>query len=272
VPTVAAALDVAAFLAPLGPMERLTPLPGRATTAAAAAVHQVDAKVLARVKALLAKAESTPYPAEAETFTAGAQALMARHSIDAALLAAGGDEPDGPAGLRVWIDAPYESAKASLLVAVAEANRCRVVRVKALGVCTVLGFEADLAAVDALFTSLLVQAMHALNLAGPRVDRSGRSRTRAFRHSFLVAFVVRIGERLAEAARGEEQQAAAGAGGERLLPVLAAREAEVERHVAELFPRLGHGSRVSAGDGEGWASGRAAADRAALGVSGRLPA
>jgi hypothetical protein len=270
VPTVAAALDVAAFLASLGPMTRLTPLPGAA--AGGAAAHQVDAKVLARVKALLAKAESTPFPAEAETFTAGAQALMARHSIDAALLAAGANEPHGPSGVRMWIDAPYETAKVSLLVAVAEANRCRVVRVKVLGVCTVLGFAADLAAVDALFTSLLVQATHAMNLAGPRVDAAGRSRTRAFRHSFLVAFAVRIGERLAEAARDEEQQAAAEAGGDRLLPVLAARKGEVERHVAELFPRLRNDARISAGDGEGWVCGRAAADRAALGVRGRLPA
>ena len=138
--------------------------------------------------------------------------------------------------------------------------------------CTVLGFEADLAAVDALFTSLLVPATHAMNLAGPRVDAAGRSRTRAFRHSFLVAFGLRIGERLAEAARDEEQQAAAETGGDRLLPVLAAREAEVERHVAELFPRLRNDARISAGDGEGWVCGRAAADRAALGVRGRLPA
>jgi hypothetical protein len=272
VPTLAAAVDVARFLACLGAVERLTSLPGTAAAGGAAA-GEVDAKLLARVRALLAKAESTPYPAEAETFTAGAQALMARHSIDAALLASQGDASRGPTGLRVWIDAPYESAKVSLLAAVVESNRCRTVWHKHLGACTVLGFEADVAAVDALFTSLLVQATHAMNLAGPRVDRAGRSRTRTFRHSFLVAFAHRIGERLTEAARGEERQAAGEAGGDRLLPVLAAREAEVERQLAELFPVLRrNGSRVSAGDGEGWASGRAAADRAALGVRGRLPA
>jgi hypothetical protein len=220
----------------------------------------------------LAKAESTTYAAEAETFTAGAQALMARHSIDAALLAAASDDMQGPAGLRVWIDAPYESAKVTLLSAVGQANHCRTVWLKPLGVCTLVGFEADLVAVDALFTSLLVQATHAMTVEGPRVDGIGRSRTRAFRHSFLVAFADRIAERLAEAARGVQQQATREAGGDRLLPVLAARDAEVERQMAELFPRLGRGSRISAGNGEGWASGRAAADRAALGIRGRLPA
>ena len=170
-----AALDVAAFLTCLYPVKRLTPLPGRASASGAAKAGEVDAKVLARVKSLLAKAESTTFEAEAETFTAGAQALMARHSIDAALLAAASDEPQGATGLRVWIEAPYESAKVTLLVAVASANRCRTVSQKSLGFCTVVGFETDLVAADALFTSLLVQATHAMTLAGPRVDHRGRS-------------------------------------------------------------------------------------------------
>ena len=271
--TLAAAVDVAVFLAGLGTVERLTDLPGRAGPGGGRTAAEIDPKILARVKSLLAKAESTPFPAEAETFTAGAQALMARHSIDAALLAAASrDTSRGPSGVRFWIDGPYESAKVSLLTSVGAANRCHAVWHKQLGVCTVLGFDADLAAVDALFTSLLVQATHAMTLAGPRLDASGRSRTRAFRHSFLVAFAARIGERLTEASREQERQAAGETGGDRLLPVLAAREADVQRHLAELFPGLRRGTRVSAGDGEGWASGRAAADRAALGIRGRLPA
>ena len=69
--TVAAAVDSATFLACLHPIERLTPLPGRASASAARKATEVDPKLLARVKALLAKAESTTYEAEAETFTAG---------------------------------------------------------------------------------------------------------------------------------------------------------------------------------------------------------
>lgn len=266
------------FLGELLAVERLTHLPGTAGAAAARVAPGVDPRILERVRALLAKAESTTFPAEAETFTAGAQSLMARHSIDAALLAAAHEADAGaggpePAGVRIWIDSPYESAKVSLLCAVAEANRCRTMWRKAYGVCTVVGFEADLAAVETLFTSLLVQATHAMTREGPRVDQGGRSRTRSFRHSFLLAFGGRIGERLAASARQEEQQAVAEAGGERLLPVLAARSAEVERAVAELFPTLRRSrARLTAWDAEGWASGRAAADRASLGTRGRLPA
>jgi hypothetical protein len=47
-----------------------------------------DRRMLDRVRALLAKAESTEFPKEAEALSARAQELMARHRIDRALLAA----------------------------------------------------------------------------------------------------------------------------------------------------------------------------------------
>ena len=50
--------------------------------------------MLSRIRALLAKAEATEYAEEAEALSARAQELMAKYSIDQALLAAesgGGD-------------------------------------------------------------------------------------------------------------------------------------------------------------------------------------
>ena len=46
----------------------------------------IDHRVLTRVRALLRKAESTDFPAEAEALTAKAQELIARHAVDALLL------------------------------------------------------------------------------------------------------------------------------------------------------------------------------------------
>jgi Protein of unknown function (DUF2786) len=242
-------------------LERLGPLPGSA--AGLADAPAVDERVLERVRALLAKAESTTYPEEAETFTAGAQALMARHRIDAAMVQPRDDgRRGGPDGVRLGIDAPYESPKVSLLTAVASANRCRTVWTRSLGFCTVVGFATDLEVVETLFTSLLLQATRAVTRQGPRVDGGGRSRTRAFRHAFLLAFAQRIGERLAEESAREEQEAADAPGGERLLPVLAARDVEVEQALTELFPRLRYARSSTVSDAEGWASGRAAADLA----------
>lgn len=268
---------VLALLARLPRVERLGPVPGTATAATAArAACGIDPKILQRVRALLAKAESTTYPAEAETFTAGAQALMARHSIDHALLAATEQRPgDAPAGRRIGIEAPYEGPKATLLSVIATANRCKAIWSKDLALVSVVGFEPDLDAVELLFTSLLLQATRAMAQAGPAIGgKDGRggggSRTRSFRHSFLTSFAVRIGERLRAATEQQAAEAAALPGGGDLLPVLAGREAAVREAVGELFPRLVD-RRIQVTDAEGWNRGRAAADLADLQTSAPLP-
>jgi hypothetical protein len=220
--------------------------------------------MLGRVRALLAKAESTEFPEEAEALSGRAQELMARHSIDHALLAAESDTPEEPIGRRLPIDNPYEAPKAVLLDLVAGANRCRAVWHRELGFSTVLGFPSDLDAVELLFTSLLVQATTALVHAGSRQDASGRSSTRSFRHSFLAAYAQRIGERLDEATGEAVKQAVAETPGRDLLPVLAAREESVEAAVESLFPKLTRHRVGSATNREGWMAGRAAADLASL--------
>lgn len=290
--TVHAAVAVVDLAMRLPPLETLMPAPGDYrpdTHRRAPGKPVVEERILQRVRALLAKAESTNFEAEAETFTAGAQALMARHSIDAALLAA--QAPVGtqrPGGRRIGLDNPYEGPKAMLLDAVAAANRCRLVWSKELGFATVIGFEPDLDAVDVLFTSLLVQATRAMTAAGRRTDRHGRSRTRTFRSSFLSAYAGRIGERLREVAAAQVEQAAAEAAhhatesrgvdgrstssrGRELVPLLAARSAEVDEAVEAMFPELTQRRVGGSYDIEGWASGRAAADLASLGRGAALP-
>ncbi len=277
-PVVTQALKVLHLLRTLPRLERLGPLPGTAVQPPRQrrppGSAEVDERILSRVRALLAKAESTTFEAEAETFTAGAQALMARHSIDAALLAATHDgREDAPQGRRIGIDNPYEAPKALLLAAVADANRCRTVWSRGLGFTTVLGFAADLDAVETLFTSLLVQATQAMTREGSRTDRHGRSRTRAFRQSFLSAFAARIGERLTEVTHTETDKAAkaTGASGSRqLVPLLAARSAAVEEAVQTMFPDLVTRPLGLGSDAEGWHSGRSAANRAAIGSGAPL--
>jgi hypothetical protein len=77
----------------------------------------------------------------------------------------------------------------------------------------VVGFQADLDAVELLFTSLLVQANAAMLQAGAKRDAYGQSRTRAFHQSFLIAYATRIGERLSQATEHAEQQAATASSG-----------------------------------------------------------
>ncbi len=80
---------------PPGKARRGTPDPARQATSVA------DDKILLKVRALLAKAESTDFSEEAEAFTAGAQKLMARHSIDYALLAHQTGQHQAPVGPRL---------------------------------------------------------------------------------------------------------------------------------------------------------------------------
>lgn len=268
---------VAGFLLMLPPLPRLLPLPGLATvqdTAGRRPAGQpagspdVDERMLARIRALLAKAESTEFPQEAEVLSAKAQELMARYSLDRTLLDAGAG-PDGPAtgaptARRIWLDAPYLSAKCRLVQAVASANRSRGVSHDRLGLVTVLGAEVDLQLVEVLTTSLLVQANRAMLTAGAQVGRFGQSRTRSFRHSFLVAYAVRIGERLRAAAEST-QSAVDSENGGRLLPVLAVQAERVDAYLTELFPHTVK-RRTSVSNHAGWAAGRTAADLANLDV------
>jgi len=229
-----------------------------------------DGRILERVRALLAKAESTTFPEEAEALSAKAQELMARHSIDEAMVGAAGGAHDSPGGVRLPVDEPYASAKSILLSVVASTNRCRAVWSKDLAFSTVLGFESDLAFVEMLYTSLLVQATSAMVAAGPQIDRSGRSRTRSFRNSFLLAYADRIGHRLREA-ETISRAAAAAQYGAALVPVLADRTDAVEAACDEAFPHTVSRS-ISVSNAAGWAAGRAAADLASLAGRAEVPA
>nr|WP_202512598.1 DUF2786 domain-containing protein [Streptomyces sp. SID3343] len=237
-----------------------------------------EPRQLGRIRALLAKAESTEFPEEAEALTAKAQELMTRHSIDDALISSQDGSRHAPAACRIGVDNPYEGAKALLLDAVADANGCQAIWSSSLGFSTVVGFDSDLDAVELLYTSLLVQATAAMNRAGSRYHESGRSRrTKTFRQSFLIAYADRIRERLiaakeevlATVAQEQGQGSEQGASDDRLLPVLAARKVAVQETAERMFPtKTTH--RLRGRDADGWAHGKAAADRAELGHRDRI--
>ena len=220
--------------------------------------------ILAKIRALLAKAESTTFEAEAEALTAKAQELMTRHAIDEAFARASGGTRSTPAGREVLVEDPYANPKSSLLFVCAGANGVRAVWSPGRHVMTLIGFDGDVDAVLILSTSLVIQASRALVTRGQVRDERGRSRTRSYRSSFYLSFAQRIGERLREAASTAERVAAAELG-DSVLPVLAGRQREVDAAVARMFPRLGRARSVSVTNPEGWAAGRRAADAASLG-------
>ena len=224
----------------------------------AAGQPRPESRMLGRIRALLAKAEATGFPEEAEALSAKAQELMARHSIDDALLASRTHAPhatkDVPGACRIGVEPPYEQAKAVLLDAVATANHCRAVWNEPFAFSTVVGFEADLEVVELLHTSLLVQAQTAMTRAEAAQRAGGRKRTKTFRQSFLAAYAHRIGARLAEAAQTQVTQD--------LLPVLASREVAVTDRLDRMFPETTTTRLRGVSDEAGWVEGSQAADRA----------
>lgn len=252
------AITVLGMLLTLPKLPLILPPPGTATRLDGAA-HGVDEKVLSRVRGLLAKAESTEYPDEAEALSAKAQELMNRHAFERALLDADEHKPYNASSRRVWLDTPYLDAKAHLVQAVADANRARAAQYSNLGFVALVGDELDLEITELLMTSLLIQATRAMLAQGRQTARGGVSRTRSFRQSFLISYAERIGERLHAA----ERAAAEAAEDPRLLPMLADRGKAVDETFDEMFPNLVQKS-MPVSSAAGWRAGRHAADQADL--------
>lgn len=220
---------------------------------------------LVTIRGLLTKAESTEFPAEAEAFTAKAQAMMIEARLDEATVrASSGQRSTGRvSAIRIAIDEPYVASKRSLLHVVADANDVRCVFHRSVDLATLVGPVGQLAHVELLFTSLLIQVQSALTAAAADAPAGGHIRSRGYRSSFIIGFAGRIGERLREV----RDASFAGATAD-LLPVLAA----ADRATVELFERVvGRTTRFrwsATYDGIGVRAGASAADRAALRETG----
>jgi hypothetical protein len=235
--------------------------PGRA--------DEVDAKALRTIRALLAKAESTEFEAESESFMAKAQELMTRHSIDLAILAAaahGGSATIGVESRRVHVENPYADEKSVLLHVIAEANGAKAIWMPDVGIATVMGDPVDLRLTDVMFTSLLLQAQRfSAEVTGASRDR----RTPRFRRAFFLAFASRVGERLEESRKVATAEAEIEYGSA-LAPVLAHKATAVEEAYRAAFPDAVTRERRTV-DAAGWYAGRDAANRADIGKGASLP-
>lgn len=221
-------------------------------------------KKLDVVRKLLAKAESAATPEEAETYTAKAVELMARHGIDAALLAAAQPGHDEIGQVRLAMDDPYSAGKARLLAWTARALRCRAILHSARGgrvaAVTVFGFASDRERVELLYTSLLLQATG--QLVRLRPPWPGES-VAAYRRSWLYGFADAVQQRL-RAAEERAAQAADIPGRPGVALVLADRSHRVEKAYEEAFPALGQARPVTF-SGSGFTHGTEAGRRADLG-------
>ncbi|TQF67097.1 DUF2786 domain-containing protein [Rhodococcus spelaei] len=169
-------------------------------------------KMLARIGGLLRQAESTTNPHEAQAFMEAAQRLATATSIDLAVARSHTSQRErratpvqrsirigetGKKGLRTYVH---------LFVSIAAANdvQCDVAHNSTQ--VFAYGFDTDIDACEALYSSLLLQMVR----ASDAFIRSGAHRPVAgvtARLNFQLAFAARIGERLATAKREAEADA-----------------------------------------------------------------
>ena len=251
-------LELLAIIGTLLPIPILIPASGLATGVRNPSAG-IEPKVLSRVRSLLAKAESTEFPKEAEALSAKAQELISRFALDRVTLTQDAADDHELTTSRMWIDPPYLLAKAMLIGAVASATAAGRADPE-FGFSTIVGEAADIEVVE------LVQASGAMLGHGSLIDRWGTSRTRSFRQSFLVSYAVRIGERLPTAT--EKAAADTGRSGQ-LVPLFRRRAERVDAVMNAMFPELISRGRSVSNEFR-WAAGRAAADLAQLDVRARL--
>jgi Protein of unknown function (DUF2786) len=222
-------------------------------------MEDIKEKMLKRVRNLLDKAESTEYAEEAASLSAKAAKIMLEYGIDKALADAREDKTETPSDKVMEFGAPYADKKAILYFQVLKAFGGAGVYVSGLNRTSeyvrVYGFEADLLAVDIIYTSLLLQA----SKHTARTPQNVNART--WRVAFWTGFIITVADRFKEA-KAEAVKATSAPGTE---VVLRNRALEVQDAFRKANPRTKiRSTRMTARSQEGYDSGVLAGNRANL--------
>ena len=221
--------------------------------------HQLDPGLVTKVRKLLAMAEGSPNPNEADAFSRKAAELIAAHRIDPDRLRA---EAGGDMDVRELVlgRGAYVRGRLGLLQAVGEAHGCRVVfEVRNRGtVAFVAGFRSDLDTTELLYHSLHAQASS--RMAAER--RATAAATQQWRRSFLFGYADQVRRMLQKSADQAQRHVHPSRAA---LPALRARERRVEEFARQRFGRVVAARRPKAATATGWEAGRQAASRSDLG-------
>lgn len=213
-----------------------------------------------KVRKLLAMAERSPHPDEADAFSRKAAELIAAHRLDPDRLTEAADDVVDITNVDLGRGA-YVRARLALLSAVATAHGCRVVfgAGRHGTVAHVAGLRSDLETVDVLYTSLHAQA--AARMAAEH--RSTGAATQRWRRSFLFGFAHEVGTMLRRSQEQAERDSADR--GRSTLPALLAREQRAEELLQQRFGRIVAARAPASPTATGYHAGRDAASRSDLG-------
>ena len=228
-------------------------------------------KTLKLITKLLAKAESTPFPAEAQTFQEHAERLMVRYGIQQAAI----DAEAGKAGKpqepmvedRFELGGQYRVGQARGFIAIATAfDTVKVLQATTASkkVIYLIGAESDVAQIRRLFASLLVQldaAMAGWWASYPYKPHLSAHEKTLERRQFQMGFLVTVASRLTALFK---EEAVAGEPGNQL--VLASRRERADEHAQQLYPdvRKARSQGIAYGSATAHAAGSSAGHRATV--------
>lgn len=206
------------------------------------------------------------FRAEAENATALAQRLMTQHAVEAAMLKRGGSS-EVPEERRLDIAPTWFRPTVDLLYAVMAANGCNGYYFspgyRGPGTMVMIGFPSDLANVELIFSSLLIQLGRlARNVKSPTWTVSDASWRRSFRYGFASGIQSRLARERSTIVREADTDGS-------LLPVLMDRAAQVNA----MMPEDATDARRTKAYGEAARAGFQAAGQVDVGspaVAGRL--
>lgn len=226
---------------------------------------------------LLAKAESTTNPHEAEAFTAKAMELMQRWMVDEAMLESHrGIKTDTVIKFVIDITGTYHHGFERLASAVGRGFGFKVITLGGTHskwdktgvherICWV-GFESDITKAKLLYGSLLVQmaaAQKTFIAEHPRFKSFTGMDKYKTRRSFMFGFADTVGSRLQQSRRQAESQAQDAEPGVGL--VLRSKHNAIAEQTGVFFPRLRSGRGFTGHNmAGGYAGGTAAGARAGL--------
>jgi len=217
------------------------------------------------IRALLAKAESTDSPQEAETLTAKAMELLAKYGIDEALLEAKGEKVAQVITKRIVISGAYANRRSILWFNVAKILRVKSVQVsnsKAGYVMMAYGFEADFDRLEILWNSLDLQLANAMaNAYVPYYENK-----RSYMTTFIAAYTSRVISRLKEREEAAEAQEVRYSGSGTSL-VLVNRNQQVANVFHQNHSNVRKGTSAPVRANSGYQDGLSAGNRASFGGS-----
>jgi len=223
------------------------------------AITPTETALVDKVRKLLAMAEGTSNPNEADAFSRKAAELIAEHRISPEQLHASGPGEMAVDEIELGRGA-YVRGRLALLQAIAEGHGCRVVfQARTAGtVAYVAGFRTDLDSVGMLYHSLHMQASS--RMAAER--RSTAAATQQFRRSFLFGYADEIRTMLAQTVQEATDRLHPSSAA---LPALRARERRVEEFARQQFGSVVAARRAKSATPTGFLAGRRAAIAADLG-------